>query len=159
MIKSILIPIEKWKTFNDKAEKGVLIGYHGDIARYRILNPATNRVWISRSVRIIETNPKEQERSPETEKGRAASVPSARIKLPVTLLTQHVELEGPENQESDGMTDNKSDEQFLTPPPTPQVPQRRVSQRSTKSVPPPRLRYKVEADYVKEPINWKNMIR
>lgn len=50
-----LVPKQKRKKWDDKAEEGVLVGYDGNTKGYRILDPNTNRVWISRLVRIIES--------------------------------------------------------------------------------------------------------
>lgn len=150
-----LVPKEKRKKFDDKAEVGILIGYHGDTAGYRILNPATNKVWISRAVKIIENNQKGQESSFETKKREVTQIQSIKTKLPVTPSTQHVELEESEDQESEGATDNENDEEFQM---SPQVPQKRVSQHSIKGVPPLRLIYKVKTDYIKEK-DWKEMMQ
>ncbi|KAG7199847.1 hypothetical protein KM043_016902 [Ampulex compressa] len=84
----ILSPKENRKKFHNKAEEGVLIGYHGDTAGYQILNPVTNRVWISRSVLIIETKPKRQESSSQTKKREALLAPTAEIKPPAAPTTQ-----------------------------------------------------------------------
>jgi len=51
-----LIPKQKRRKWDDKAEEGVLVGYDGNAKGYRILNPRTSRIWISRSIRIIEQN-------------------------------------------------------------------------------------------------------
>ena len=50
------IPKQKRKKWDDKAKEGILVGYDGDVKGYRILNPETNKIWVSRSVRIIESN-------------------------------------------------------------------------------------------------------
>ncbi|KAG7198066.1 hypothetical protein KM043_018234 [Ampulex compressa] len=98
---------------------------------------------INRSVRIIEPKSKGQESSSQTEKRKALSLPTAEMKLPAMPTTQYAELEGPEDKCPEKTLDNENDREFQTSSPTPQVPQRRVSQRSTKNVPPLQLTYKV----------------
>jgi len=51
-----LVPKQRRRKWDDKAEEGVLVGYDGNTKGYRILNPNTNRVWISRSVKVLECN-------------------------------------------------------------------------------------------------------
>ncbi|KYN00239.1 Copia protein, partial [Cyphomyrmex costatus] len=52
------IPKQRRKKWDDKAEEGVLVGYDGNSKGYRILDPSTNKIWISRSVRIVENETK-----------------------------------------------------------------------------------------------------
>lgn len=63
-----MIPKEKRRKWDYKAEEGVLIGYHSDKADYTILDPKTSRMWISRSVKIIETEAETRMSSPEKKK-------------------------------------------------------------------------------------------
>lgn len=51
-----LIPKQRRRKWDDKAEEGVLVGYDGNTKGYRILDPKTNKIWISRTVQIIETH-------------------------------------------------------------------------------------------------------
>lgn len=50
------IPKQKRRKWDDKAEERVLVGYAGNAKGYRILNPRTNKIWISRTVRIVESS-------------------------------------------------------------------------------------------------------
>lgn len=50
-----LISKQKRRKWNDKAEESMLVGYRNTKV-YRILDPSTNQIWISRSVKIIEHN-------------------------------------------------------------------------------------------------------
>ncbi|KAG7188376.1 hypothetical protein KM043_008030 [Ampulex compressa] len=73
-------------------------------------------------------------------------------------LTGGIELERPEGKCPEETSNNENDE-LQTLPATPQVPQRRVSQRSTKNVPPLRFTYKVGTNYVRKLENWEEMMQ
>jgi len=51
-----------------------------------------------------------------------------------------------------------SGEDYETPSTTPELTQRRISQRTNKGVPPHRLMYKVQTDSIQEPESWSKML-
>lgn len=52
-----LVPHELRKKWDDCAVIGILVGYSTTTKGYRILDPKTNKVTVSRSVRIVESEP------------------------------------------------------------------------------------------------------
>jgi hypothetical protein len=48
-----LVPKQVLKKWDDKAMVGVLVGFHTAAKGYQNLDPETNKVWVSCSVRII----------------------------------------------------------------------------------------------------------
>uniref|UniRef100_A0A5S6Q1Z4 Integrase catalytic domain-containing protein n=1 Tax=Trichuris muris TaxID=70415 RepID=A0A5S6Q1Z4_TRIMR len=72
------VPKQRRRKWDDKAVEGVLIGYDDATKGYRILDPKTDGIWISRSVRIVKkAEPKEcataLEPEGELERGRMIS--------------------------------------------------------------------------------------
>lgn len=48
------VPVEKRKKFDDKSEKCIFIGYSDRTKRYKLFNPKTSTVIISRDVEFLE---------------------------------------------------------------------------------------------------------
>lgn len=121
-----LIPKQRRRKLDNKAEEGILIGYDANTKGYRILNPSTNRVWISRSVKIIEH---EDNQVPETCSEKQETVVCGIPESDSEVLT---------NSEEDNV-EYTSDEDYTTPP------EETREKRVNKGIPPKRLTYKVQA--------------
>lgn len=157
-----LIPKEKRQKWDSKAEEGVLIGYHGNKAGYRILDPHTDKVWVSRSVEIIETTVKPEGTSKRKDDSSTTLTPKT---SDVTTTTQYTTFD--ESDQPEGVTDvierhpgPEVDEQDVEEKfQGAQMPQRRVSARSNKNMPPLRLTYKACTEIWEEPKNWSEMMQ
>jgi len=136
-----LIPKQRRRKWDDKAKEGVLIGYDGKTKAYRILNPETNQVWISRSVRIIERDEEQSGRHQTSQKEEA----STSVNYEISELEEK-DLASGEDEEP-----GSSGGDYETPSTTPELTQRRISQRTNKGVPPHRLMYKVQTGSIQEP--------
>lgn len=143
------IPKEKRRKLDDKAQEGVLVGYHGGTAGYRILDPATDEIWISRSVKVIESEHTNQKGCQEEKEVQAQ---------PPTRTLEYGSCEDP-TQDKESSGDENVDEEFQTPPVTPVEIQARVSKRNNKGVLPLRLGYKVRVFSVREPRSWDHMLQ
>lgn len=142
-----LIPKQKRRKWDDKAEEGVLVGYDGNTKGYRILDPNTNRIWISRSVRIIEHDANQFSLHQTSQKEKAEIDGIKMIDYDMSETNHEEASRSEEETES-----NASDEEYEMPSSvTPETPRRRVSQRTNKGIPPQRLVYKVQTNSIKEP--------
>lgn len=148
-----LVPKQKRRKWDDKAEEGVLVGYDGNTKGYRILNPNTDRVWISRSVRIIEN-----ETSHSSTNWTLPSKTTDLIKeIPDPVYEDNASRS--DLEETEELENYTSYQEYATPSQnTPEEPARRVSQRENKGIPPKKLTYKVQAVTIKEPTSWTEML-
>jgi len=147
----LLVPKQKRKKWDNKAEEGVLVGYDGNTKDYRILNPKTNRIWISHSVRIIEHDDKQSDRY-QTSQGKEAYNDEAGT-------SRSINYEPPEqkkiyvNSESEKDSEKEHgmcDENYETSNNTiTEIPHKRVTQRTNKGVVLHKL-YKVQTNSVRE---------
>lgn len=153
-----MVPRQKRRKWHDKAEEGVLVGYDGNTKGYRILNLKTNRVWIARSVRIIEHEDKQPgHHQALQEEGASSDIARPPKTIEYEMSEQNEVCESSESEEES--EEEIDDENYETPDDTtPQVCQRRVSQRTTKGVPLQRLTYKVQENSVQEPKSWHEML-
>lgn len=152
-----LVPKQKRKKWDDKAEEGVLIGYDGSTKGYRILDPKTAKVWISRSVRIIESGAKHRVLVDSTpEEGVTKIIPHAAAQMEGVSIEMGLVDNKIQNPRGKDMV---TEEEYESAPETSQVPQRRVSERRNKNVPPTKLTYKVLTEHATEPRTWDEMLR
>jgi len=154
-----LVPKQRRRKWDDKAEEDVLVGYDENTKGYRILDPNTNRVWINRSVRIIEHDAHRTSLHP-THKEEGTNSNSRRQPRTVNYEIPAEEEKAEEVYEDDPEEETESescpsDEEEYD---TPKEPQKRASQRTNKGVPPLRLTYKVQTNSVKEPESWSKML-
>uniref|UniRef100_A0A5S6QQU2 Integrase catalytic domain-containing protein n=1 Tax=Trichuris muris TaxID=70415 RepID=A0A5S6QQU2_TRIMR len=168
------VPKQRRRKWDDKAVEGVLIGYDDATKGYRILDPKTDGIWISRSVRIVEkAEPKEcataLEPEGELERGRMISQPITNTRPNLNRTEEEEEEEVVEEEEEDiGITApkqesdveenrNPSKDEGLVHSAT--INPVRCSQRTNKGIPPKKLCYRVEAPMKREPSSWDEMVR
>lgn len=151
------IPKEKRRKFDDKAQEGVLIGFDEHSKGYRILNPKTKQVWISRSVRIIE-----QTGNPRNVKPKGEI--STQLSTEYGSFTVEMGNEDCSNEESTLLELNTSDP-INVQTDSSEVDTSvsgnnlRVSQRRNKGEPPIRYGYKVGTiTYNKDPNSWEQVM-
>lgn len=113
------------------------------------MDPATDEIWMSRSVKVIEGEHTNQEGCQEEKEVQAQ---------PPTRTLEYGSCEDP-TQDKKSSGDENVDEESQTPPVTPVEIQARVSKRNNKGVPPLRLGYKVRVFSVREPRSWDNMLQ
>lgn len=144
-----LIPKQKRKKWDDKAEEGVLVGYDGDTKGYRILNPKTARIWISRSVRIIEDENFIEEN--KAKEGDSNILILSDAEKSIDIQSEEVPIE--ENLEEENNVENIEN-------PIQEPPVRRNPLRLKRNVPPRRLSYKVQRQdiYINEPKTWEDIL-
>ncbi|KYQ53232.1 Copia protein [Trachymyrmex zeteki] len=142
-----LIPKQRRRKWDDKAEEGVLVRYDGNTKGYRILDPSTNRIWINRSVRIIGRNSDHLNLHRTSLKKQAHTSEAEYIEYELLEETHEISINSEEES-------NTSEEEFDTPLNSPEEPERHVSQRGNKGVPPSKLVYRAQLDAFKEPISW-----
>jgi hypothetical protein len=148
-----LVPKQVHKKWDDKAMVGVLVGFDTAAKGYRILDPEINKVWVSRSVHIIEsvegTLPSDNSPEPEVE------VKTENNEINVNSLISEQSSMPPEDDtthlEADNMQScSESPEQKRETP--------HRSQRPNRAIPPKKLSYKVEIDDLHEPASWEDMM-
>jgi hypothetical protein len=149
-----LIPKQVHRKWDDTATVGVLVGFDTAAKGYRILNPKTNKVWVSHSVRIIEdvkrTPPSDNSHEPEaevkTENHEVDLSPliSLRCRLPSEEDVTHLDVGDSHSEASDIKSQPDSSEQKEEAP--------HHSKRTNKGIPAEKLSYKVKTDDILEPL-------
>ena len=169
------VPKEKRKKFGDRAKEGVMIGYSDTIKGYRILDPNTDRIWHSCSVKVVETD-----KIVSQHVGTTNQQPEGDLQkwIPISLSRDeeqtllNPEMPNSSIQEEEMVVDNEEavtcDEVQplqLSPPASPlqeltkpKVTLRR-SQRINKGQPPERLSLKAETVSSKEPSTWEEVMK
>jgi transposase InsO family protein len=139
------VPKEKRTKFDDHATETVLVGYSEQSKGYRLLQTATNRIIISRSVTFDEG-------------ASDSGMKTAQPKLNCGNSDETLEVQSTDNEINEielrmpqEVAVNKQDSEL-------KVNQPRRSARSTKGVPPTRLSLMVQSELMKEPSSWKEMI-
>uniref|UniRef100_A0A5S6Q1M4 Integrase catalytic domain-containing protein n=1 Tax=Trichuris muris TaxID=70415 RepID=A0A5S6Q1M4_TRIMR len=154
------VPQQKRRKWDDRAMQGILVGYDNATKGYRLLYPVTNRIWISRSVRIIEKDEQyvectvqeaympEGARELELKKQIGKSIePSIRgAEVNVENIFESPKQELPSQEE----IEVSSNESLLSPA-------LRRSQRLNKGIPPQKLSYKVHTAEACEPSSWEEV--
>ncbi|KRZ71003.1 Retrovirus-related Pol polyprotein from transposon TNT 1-94 [Trichinella papuae] len=147
------IPKQKRRKWDNKAREGVIVGYGSTTKGYRLLNPTTNEIWISRSVKIIED---------DSHMKNESAVPKRAIErlreyedIPKLLKKEdNVNIEdifGPQQEELPGEGESMKNDI--------EVPTLRHSRRINKGVPPKRLSYNICATQICEPTSWEEVIK
>jgi hypothetical protein len=143
-----LVPKQVHKKWDDKAMIAVLVGFDTAAKVYQILDPETNKVWVSHSVRFIEnvkgTLPSDNNPEPEAEMRTenndidVNSLIPEQSSTPPEEDTAHLEVD--DMQSCSGSLEQKGE----TPC---------HSQRKNKGIPPKKLSYKVETDDLYKPVS------
>ncbi|KRX50952.1 Retrovirus-related Pol polyprotein from transposon TNT 1-94 [Trichinella murrelli] len=147
------IPKQKRRKWDNKAREGVIVGYGGSKKGYRLLNPRTNEIWISHSVKIIED---------DSHMKHESAVPKGAIErsweyddIPKLLKKEdNVIIEdifGPTQEELSGEVEPIKDGI--------EAPTLRRSRRINKGIPPKRLSYNIRATQICEPTSWEEVIK
>ncbi|KRZ94303.1 Retrovirus-related Pol polyprotein from transposon TNT 1-94 [Trichinella sp. T8] len=147
------IPKQKRRKWDNKAREGVIVGYGGSKKGYRLLNPRTNEIWISHSVKIIED---------DSHMKHERAVPKGAIErsweyddIPKLLKKEdNVIIEdifGPTQEELSGEVEPVKDGI--------EAPTLRRSRRINKGIPPKRLSYNIRATQICEPTSWEEVIK
>ncbi|OUC43869.1 integrase core domain protein [Trichinella nativa] len=147
------IPKQKRRKWDNKAREGVIVGCGGTKKGYRLLNPRTNEILISHSVKIIEN---------DLHMKHESAVPKGAIErswecddIPKLLKKEdNVIIEdifGPTQEELSGEVESIKDGiEALT---------LRRSRRINKGIPPKRLSYNIRATQICEPTSWEEVIK
>ncbi|KRX63672.1 Retrovirus-related Pol polyprotein from transposon TNT 1-94 [Trichinella sp. T9] len=147
------IPKQKRRKWGNKAREGVIVGYSGSKKGYRLLNPRTNEIWISHSVKIIED---------DSHMKNESAVPKGAIErsweyddIPKLLKKEdNVIIEdifGPTQEELSGEVEPIKDGI--------EAPTLRRSRRINNGIPPKRLSYNIRATQICEPTSWEEIIK
>ena len=152
-----VIPKEKRRKLDDKAEKLTFVGYEEGTKGYRMLNSETSKITVSRDVKFIKDSSKKpefhQDNTSEEEDRNEISTESTNERI-------NVEEEGEESMEdeSDREDENASDEDYIpsgrATEPANEV---RRSTRTTRGKTPNRYKegvYVIAETYI-EPTNYK----
>ena len=130
------IPKKSRRKLDIKAKKMVMVGYSNESKAYRLLDPATGKIVISRDVRFIEENQEDSELNELTEiieeeqpNPVRRDVESNEIDF-IELLESDTEIEDNGNEDQNEESDNTEEITSNT----------RKSMRTTKGVPPERFK-------------------
>ncbi|KRY11615.1 Retrovirus-related Pol polyprotein from transposon TNT 1-94 [Trichinella patagoniensis] len=147
------IPKQKRRKWDNKAREGVIVGYGGSTKGYRLLNPRTNEIWISRSVKIIEDDShiKNECAVPKgaIERSREYDDISKLLKKEDNVIIE--DIFGQTQEELSGEVDTIKDGI--------EAPTLRRSRRINKCIPPKRLSYNIRATQICEPKSWEEVIK
>jgi len=125
------VPSERRLKWDSHSAEGIFVGYSETSKGYRILDPRTGKVTISRTVIFDEGAQQFQKVADKTDED---------VNVEIEIDEPSVSVQVPENQES---------EDTLNP--------LRRSERQTRGVPAQRLSYMAHTQSQKEPESWKEM--
>ncbi|KFD60147.1 LOW QUALITY PROTEIN: hypothetical protein M514_27675 [Trichuris suis] len=157
-----LVPKQRRRKWDDKAVEGVLIGYDDATKGYRILDPKTNRTWVSCSVKIVEKAGVEKciaapEPEGEVERELMTSQPKEGVLANLDRPEEERLPTAASNQVSNVEEDqNLSEDEGLILPATETLIRR--SHRANKGIPPKKLCYRVQVPRKMEPSSWDEML-
>ncbi|KFD60150.1 hypothetical protein M514_27678 [Trichuris suis] len=157
-----LVPKQRRRKWDDKAVEGVLIGYDDATKGYRILDPKTNRTWVSCSVKIVEKAGVEKciaapEPEGELERELMTSQPKEGVLANLDRPEEERLPTAASNQVSNVEEDrNLSEDEGLILPATKTLIRR--SHRANKGIPPKKLCYRVQVPRKMEPSSWDEML-
>lgn len=144
------IPKQKRAKWDAKAKEGILVGCYAIAYGYRILDPNTNRIIISRTIKFFEKINLSKERKVDENKLDKEEVVMEEKKETENEIVEKdcSEVESERNTEEVKECEERNNDKIL-----------RRSERDNKGIPPQRLVYIAQEDKLMEPTSWKQMMK